>query len=276
MVAIDSHTVIASAIEMLKQNREIGATMLNKLAVLILTYNEEKNIEACVQSVSFADEVILIDSGSTDNTATIANKLGAKCIYNPMNEGFAGQRNFALTQTEAEWVLYLDADERITPELGAEIQQVIQNKEQCAYKILRRNIVFGQHVEYGGHSPDWSLRLYPRTAISWEGMVHEQANVTVPVQKLTQHMFHHTYTSWDRYFFKFNQYTTMMAEQMLKKGKKTRMTDIVLRPWFAFIRFYILKSGWRDRQIGFIMAVYHAFYTMTKYVKLHYLRKERS
>ena len=249
--------------------------MDKKVAVLILTYNEEKNIEACCKSVDFADEVIIIDSGSTDKTIEIAEKMGAKCVYHPMNEGFSGQRNFALTQTQADWVLYLDADERITPELAAEVQQVIQQKEKFAYKILRMNIIFGQQVKYGGHSPDWSLRLYPRTAISWEGIVHEQANVTLPIQKLAHPMFHHTYTSWDRYFFKFNQYTTMMAEQMLQKGKTTRITDIVLRPWFAFIRFYILKAGWRDGKIGFIMAVYHAFYTMTKYVKLYYLRKER-
>ena len=249
--------------------------MLYKLAVLILTYNEEKNIEACIQSASFADEIIIIDSGSTDDTMNIANTLGAKFLYHPMDGGFAGQRNFALTQTEADWVLYLDADERITPELAKEVQDVIQQPGQYAYRILRKNVVFGQHVKYGGHSPDWSLRLYPRSAISWEGIVHEQANVTVPIKKLAHHMYHHTYTSWDRYFFKFNQYTTMVAEKMFNNGKKPKIGDIIVRPWFAFVRFYILKSGWRDGKIGFIMAVYHAFYTMTKYVKLYYLRKER-
>ena len=248
--------------------------MIHKIAVLILTYNEEKNIEECVSSASFAHEVIVIDSGSTDSTMEITQRLGAKFAYHPMNEGFAGQRNFALTQTEADWVLYLDADERITPELAGEIQEVIQQQEQCAYQILRRNVVFGQHVKYGGHSPDWSLRLYPRMAISWEGVVHEQANVTLPIKKLKNHMFHHTYTSWERYFFKFNQYTTMVAEKMLEKGKKANMTDIVVRPWFGFMRFYLFKSGWRDGKIGFILAVFHAFYTMAKYVKLYYLQRE--
>lgn len=248
--------------------------MDKKIAVLILTYNEEKNIEDCLRSVDFADEVIIIDSGSTDKTIEIAEKMGAKCVYHPMNEGFAGQRNFALTQTQAQWVLYLDSDERITPELGAEIQQVIQKTEQCAYNILRMNIVFGQQVKYGGHSPDWSLRLYPRTAISWEGLVHEQANVTLPIEKLTHHMFHHTYTSWDRYFFKFNQYTAMMAEQMDRRGKRASFADIVLRPIAGFLRFFVFKSGWRDGKIGFILAVFHGFYTMAKYVKLYYLQKE--
>lgn len=249
--------------------------MNNKIAVLILTFNEENNIRQCIESVTFADEVMIIDSGSTDHTLDIASSLGAKVVSHAMTEGFAGQRNFALQQTQAEWVLFLDADERITPELAVEIQEILRVGEAFAYNILRRNIIFGQEVGYGGHSPDFSLRLYPRTAISWQGLVHEQANVTLPIKKTKYAMLHYTYMSWDRYFFKFNQYTTMMAEKMLENGKKTNITDIVLRPWFAFIRFYILKSGWRDGKIGFIMAVYHAFYTMTKYVKLYYLRKER-
>jgi glycosyltransferase involved in cell wall biosynthesis len=250
--------------------------VLKKLAVLILTYNEEKNIEDCVRSVSFADEIILIDSGSIDQTREIAEKLRVKFIYHPMDEGFAGQRNFALEQTKAEWVLFLDADERITPELAREIKAIVEKNEQYAYEILRNNVVFGQHVGYGGHSPDYSLRLYPRTAISWQGVVHEQAKVSLPILRLKNGMLHYTYTSWDRYFFKFNQYTTLMAEQMEKRGKKAHFIDILLHPLAGFFRFYILKSGWRDGKIGFVLAVFHAFYTMAKYVKLYYLQKERN
>jgi glycosyltransferase involved in cell wall biosynthesis len=248
--------------------------MMKKLAVLILTYNEEKNIDECVQSVQLADEIIVIDSGSTDSTVELAEKLGAKVVYHPMDEGFAGQRNFALQQTEAEWVLYLDADERITPELAAEIRTIVQKNEPYAYEILRRNVVFGQRVNYGGHSPDYSLRLYPREAIHWQGVVHEQAQVNLPILQTKNGMLHYTYTSWERYFFKFNQYTTLMAQQMGERGKKARITDIIVRPWFAFFRFYILKSGWRDGKIGFILAAFHAFYTMAKYVKLYYWQKE--
>lgn len=247
---------------------------MKKVAVLILTYNEEKNINDCVRSVEFADEVVVIDSGSTDRTVELAERLGAKVIHHPMEEGFAGQRNFALQKTVADWVLYLDADERITPELAVEIKETVQKNELYAYEILRRNIVFGQKVGYGGHSPDYSLRLYPRTAVTWQGTVHEQAKVSLPILQLKNCMLHYTYTSWERYFFKFNQYTTLMAEQMGQRGKKARVTDIIVRPWFAFFRFYILKSGWRDGKIGFILAAFHAFYTMAKYVKLYYWQKE--
>lgn len=247
---------------------------MSKLAVLILTYNEEANIRPCIESVLFADEIVLIDSGSTDGTKAIAESMGATVVYHSMEEGFAAQRNFALSQTEAEWVLFLDADERITRDLAEEIAEVINGKKEHAYQILRCNVVFGQPVQHGGHSPDLSLRLYPREAITWQGVVHEKATVSLPIKQLKYPMLHHTYTSWERYFFKFNQYTTLMARQMHEKGKKMHLSDVLLRPWFAFFRFYILKAGWRDGRIGLYLALLHSFYTMTKYMKLYYFQKE--
>ncbi|WP_346353558.1 glycosyltransferase family 2 protein [Azotosporobacter soli] len=248
--------------------------MANRLAVLVLTLNEEKNMKECLSSVLFADELVVIDSGSSDRTIELAQELGANCYVHPMTDGFAGQRNFALQKTKAEWVLFLDADERITPEAANEIRKVVEQGEPYAYEILRRNIVFGQPVQYGGHSPDYSLRLYPRTAISWQGLVHEQALVNLPIRQLKNYMWHHTYTSWERYFFKFNQYTTMMADQMYEKGKRAAWSDIMIRPWVGFIKFYLLKSGWRDGKMGFILAALHFFYTMMKYVKLYYHQAE--
>ncbi len=245
-----------------------------KLAVLILTYNEAENIAACIESAAFADEVVVIDSGSSDDTAAIAQRLGARVATRKF-DGFGPQRNFALSQTDADWVMYLDADERITPALAAEIRQVVDKGEQAAYEILRHNFAFGQRILHGGFRPDYSLRLYPRTAISWAGMVHEQATVTVPKRKLKNVMLHHTYTDWDRYFIKFNSYTTLMARKMNERGRRAAMINIIFRPWWAFFRVYILQSGWRDGRIGFILSAFHFFYTMTKYVKLYYLQKEQ-
>lgn len=242
---------------------------MNKLAVLILTFNEEKNITDCMNSVKFADEIILVDSGSEDNTKNIAESLGAKVVFHKMT-GFADQRNFALEQTCAEWVLYLDADERITSEAGNEIREIVNGGKPYGYQIKRMNIVFGKMLKYGGHAPDYSLRLYPRTAIRWEGVVHEKAIVTVPVRRIKNVMYHYTYTDWDRYFIKFNQYTTLMAKQMKEKGKKANFIDITIRPVYAFFRFYILKAGFLDGKMGFIFAMFHGFYTLAKYVKLYY------
>ena len=250
--------------------------MANKLSVLILTYNEEKNIADCISSALFADEIIVVDSGSDDQTIPIAEGLGAKVFVHPMTEGFGAQRNFALEQTQADWVFFLDADERITPDLADEICQIVNNNEQYAYNVLRINVLFGQVVKHGGHAPDYTLRFYPRTAIKWDGKVHDHPTVSLPVKKLTNHMMHYTYSDWEKYFSKFNQYTTLMAEQMYAKGKRARFSDLIVRPWVGFIKFYLLKSGWREGKLGFCLAVLHAFYTMVKYIKLDYLNERTS
>ena len=248
--------------------------MQPRLAILILTYNEEKNIGPCMDSAAFADEIVVIDSGSTDQTAVIVAEKGGKVVVHPMTEGFAGQRNFALTQTQAEWVLFLDADERLAPDVAEEVRRIMERGDAFAYEILRKNIVFGQPVFHGGHAPDWSLRFYPRAAIRWEGIVHEAAKVTLPVKRLQACMFHHTYQDWERYFFKLNQYTTLLAQKMHESGKRSSFKDICFRPAAGFFKFYVLKSGWRDGKMGFILAVFHAFYTMAKYVKLWTLQRK--
>ena len=241
-----------------------------RLAILILTYNEEKNIGPCMDSAAFADEIVVVDSGSTDQTAAIVAEKGGKVVVHPMTEGFAGQRNFALTQTQAEWVLFLDADERLAPEVAEEVRSIMERGDAFAYEILRKNIVFGQPIFHGGHAPDWSLRFYPRAAIHWKGIVHEAATVTLPVKRLQACMYHHTYQEWERYFFKFNQYTTLLAQKMREEGKKVRFSDLVLRPMAGFFKFYILKAGWRDGRMGLVLALLHFFYTMTKYLKVYY------
>ena len=241
------------------------------LAVIILTYNEENNIEACIKSAEFADEILVVDCGSSDRTCELAVLLGAKVLTQPMGTGgFAGQRNFALDNTMAQWVLYLDADERILPELAAEVKEVVEKNEPCGYKIKRLNIMFGKQMQHGGHRPDYVTRLYPRTAVSWDGVVHESPQLSVPVKKMKYAMQHYTYTDWNKYFTKFNQYTSLMADKMRSRGKKAGLLDLTLRPVYAFFRFYILQAGFLDGTFGFVFAVLHAYYTFVKYLKLKY------
>lgn len=241
---------------------------MTKLAVLILTYNEEKHIAECIASASFADEIVVIDSGSTDATRKIAESLGAKVAIRSMTDGFAAQRNFALTQTEADWVMFLDADERITAELAAEVQDAVDRNEPAAYEILRHNYVFRRLLLHGSFRPDYSLRLYPRIAINWTGLVHETAHVTCPVRRLKAVMLHYTYDDWDRYFAKFNSYTGMMARKMFEQGKRAGLPEILFRTWWGFVRVYILQSGWRDGKLGLVFSLLHGFYTFVKYIKL--------
>ena len=176
------------------------------LAVVILTKNEEKNIQACIESASFADDILVVDSGSEDHTEELAVSAGARFISHPMGEdGFAGQRNFALQQIDTDWVFYLDADERITSEAAESIKKAVASEKNCVYNIKRYQIVFGQKMKYGGHGPDMSMRLYPREAVHWHGVVHEQAEFgNLEVRLLDGILEHYTYTEWNAYYIKFN------------------------------------------------------------------------
>ena len=245
-----------------------------KLAVIILTHNEERHIEACVQSAAFADEILVIDDCSTDRTTELACAAGARVVAHPLAGDFAGQRNFALTQTDADWVLYVDADERINAGTEQELRRIMAENARAVYEIKRINVAFGQQMHYGGHRPDYPRRFFPRGAVRWEGLVHERTESDLPVRRVKGSLLHYTYTDWDRYFQKFNQYTTLMAERQHSEGKRASFAKILLDPPFAFFRFYILQRGFLDGRLGFILAMFHGFYTMVKYVKLHYLESD--
>lgn len=243
-----------------------------RLAVIILTKDEENNIEDCIKSASFADEIVVIDSGSTDATQAKAEALGARFVVHPMGEaGFAGQRNFALTQTEAEWVLFLDADERILPETSLEIRDIINRDKSAVYCIKRMNILFGKLMRHGAHAPDWCIRLFPRAEVHWEGKVHEHPDFKLPCLNLQGVMHHYTYNDWERYFYKLGQYTDMMADKMHQRGKKAGLADLLLRPGYAFVRAYFFKLGILDGELGLVFSILHGYYTFMKYLKLRYI-----
>ena len=249
----------------------LSAPRRSTLTVIVLARNEEANIVPCLKSASFADELIVVDSGSSDNTIKLAQQAGAKVFRHAMNhEGFAGQRNFALTKATTDWIMYLDADERILPATAAEISTVINNDTLAAYRVKRMNVVFGQLMKHGGHKPDYVLRLFPVNKVKWSGVVHESATTDLPVKTLSYALEHYTYTNWERYFEKFNSYTTLMAERMANEGKTVSFAHIIFRPLYAFFRFYFLQLGFLDGKQGFIFAVNHFFYTMIKYVKRYY------
>nr|WP_304149965.1 glycosyltransferase family 2 protein [Mitsuokella multacida] len=240
-----------------------------RLAVLILTRNEEAHIEACIKSASFADEIVVIDSGSIDKTQAIAESMGAKFITHPMGEdGFAGQRNFALTQTTADWVFYLDADERIQEEAAREIRRIVSDDNPAVYQVERKNIVFGKMMHHGGHRPNFVYRLYPRTAIHWQGKVHEGIETDLPRKTLHNVLLHYTYTTWKQYFAKFNQYTSLAAQSMFERNKRVGKAGALGHAVFTFIRDYLLRGGFLDGFMGLTMSVMASVYTFVKYLKL--------
>ena len=240
-----------------------------KLAVIILTKNEEANIAEAIKSASFADEIIIIDSGSTDKTVEIAQEHGGKIVIHPMDEtGFAGQRNFALTQTGADWVFYLDADERITPEAAKRIKNIVATAKKAVYRVERKNIVFGKLMKYGGHRADYVSRLMPGTGVEWHGLVHEGVRADLPIKEIKNCLLHYTYITWEQYFNKFNKYTTLAAKEMAARGKRVSNTSIISHTIGAFVKNYFLKQGFRDGFLGLVMSFMATAYVMTKYMKL--------
>lgn len=244
------------------------------LGVIIIAKNEEKNIKDCLLSVQFADEIIVIDDLSTDATAEIAGNMGANVYQREMNGDYASQYNYAIEKISTDWVLSVDADERVTHELKQEILAVIADNEQYGYKISFLNFAMDQPLYHGGWFSHSGLRLFPRGTVRYEGKVHSIMVHELPLRKLKNHFLHYSYGNWDRYFVKFNTYTKLAAIENYHKGKRAHfVNDIVFRPLFAFFKMYILRSGWMDGKMGFIMAAYHLFYTMAKYVRLYYIEK---
>lgn len=245
------------------------------VSILILAKNEEQNIRDCIESVtSFADEILVIDDFSDDRTAEIAIELGAKVIQHAMNGDWGGQQTFAINQASSKWILFLDADERISEPLAKEIKKTVENDESKAYWIERRNKFHHNKATHGVLRPDYVLRLMPAEGSYVEGYVHPAIITPYPTEKMKGHMFHYTYDNWHQYFNKFNNYTTLAANKYKDAGKSCSFfKDIMIRPAWAFFKVYILDRGFLDGKMGFILSVNHYFYTMIKYVKLYYLLK---
>lgn len=248
---------------------------MKKLAVLIMAYNEEKNLAACLDTVRFADEIVLVDSGSTDKTVEIAKAYGAKVVFRPMDEGgFAAQRNFLLEQTDADWVFYIDADERLMPETAGEMRAIIERDEAALWAIGRYNVIMGQKMQRGANAPDWTDRFFPRDKVRWEGAVHESVRADLPKKRLSGMMMHYTYDDWETYLRKLNQYTSLAAQGLYEKGKSGGALTALGHAAFGFFRGYVLKLGFTEGWLGFVMSFMAAFSVLVKYLKLANLRRK--
>jgi glycosyltransferase involved in cell wall biosynthesis len=246
------------------------------LSVLILTRNEEKNIGDCLESVSFASDILVLDDGSTDQTVALAEQHGARVIRHALNGDWGQQQTFGISQVKEPWLLLLDADERISEHLSQEIQEAVAKNEPCAYWMCRENKFHFNQATHGVLRPDWVCRLMPTRGTRVEGLVHQQIITPYPNKKLQGVMYHYTYDNWEQYFTKFNKYTTLAAEKYVQEGKRASFVkDIMLRPAWAFIKVFIFNGGILDGKMGWILSVNHYFYTLTKYVKLYYLQKSQ-
>jgi glycosyltransferase involved in cell wall biosynthesis len=245
---------------------------MTNVSVLILAKNEEYNIAECIKSCDFADEIVVIDDFSSDKTVEVAQSLGAKVVQHAMNGNWGAQQNFALEQAKHEWILFLDADERITSELASEVGAVVAKGKENAYWIKRKNRFHFNKVSHGVLHPDFVCRLMPKKGVRVEGFVHPAIITPYPSKKMKNFMLHYTYDNWHQYFNKMNNYSTLAAQKYLSQGKKCYFfRDIILRSLWAFIKVYFVQGGFLDGKMGWILSVNHCHYTMNKYVKLYYL-----
>lgn len=248
----------------------------NKLpvSVVLLARNEEINIRACLESCAFANEIIVIDDGSTDETVSIATELGAKIFHRSMNGDWGAQQTYGIQQATQPWVFLLDADERVTPQLEQSIRKVVDaDNRDASYMVQRENHFLSGSVAHGALRPDWVLRLMPKEGASVEGKVHPAIITPCPSQKLTGRLIHFPYRTWDSYYRKIDLYSRLAADKYQVEGKNCYFfRDIVLRPIWAFIKVYFLNRGFLDGKLGFIFSMNHYFYTLAKYVRFYYLK----
>lgn len=243
------------------------------LSVTIITYNEEHDIRACLESVRWADEIIVLDSGSTDQTVAICREYTDKVFITDW-PGFGPQKNRALQYATSDWVLSLDADEQVTPELQQEISAAIINSNYDAYALPRQSIYCGTVVHHGAWHKKPVVRLFKCCHGKFENVaVHESLIIDGTIGTLKSHLIHNTYKNSEEMLDKINLYSTKKAEQLLQQRKKGGLMRAITHGFWAFFRSYVLQRGFLDGKVGFMLAVSNSQYAYYSYVKLMQLKK---
>ena len=238
------------------------------LSVVIITRNEADNIEDCIRSVDWADEVLVVDSGSMDDTVSIAESLGARTLHHDW-QGFGKQKQYASDQATHDWILNLDADERPDQQLRTSIKQALSQKEQpAAYSCNFRHRMMGRWLRHGEAWPDPHVRLYDRKHAHWKQLpIHEHIEVMGDIRPLAGCIEHCTADSVADIFAKINHYTDLQAEQMLRNNAAAGLFSLLARPLWRFVRNYFFRLGFLDGTAGLVHAVQGSFTTFLKYAK---------
>ena len=242
-----------------------------KVSAYVLTKNEEKHIKECIESIKWADEIVIVDDFSTDSTAEIAKTMNCKVVENKF-EYFGKQRNFALTQCFNEWVICLDSDERITPELKAEIEQELQSTPRAyAFVAPRKSMFINRWILHSGWYPDYRHPiLFNKNKVKYKDqLVHEDIDYKGEKFYFKGDILHYPYDSIKSFIKKSDFYSDFRSREMLQKGKKFKVVNLIVNPIVMFIKMYVIKKGFLDGIAGLILALlYSSFYTLMKYVKL--------
>ena len=247
------------------------------LSVTVITRNEAAHIEACLASVDWADERLVVDCGSTDDTVALARRAGARVIETSW-PGYAAQKNVAADAARHDWILSVDADERVTPELAREIRtrlEHVPSPPDAGYRIPRITFHLGRWFTTTDWYPDPQLRLYDRRRGRWKTRhVHESVEIQGTVGRLTHHLQHYAYRDIAHHVETINRYTTLAADEMFEAGRRASATDLVVHTIAAFLRNYVLKRGALDGVPGLTVSLMNAYYVFLKMAKLRELDRD--
>ncbi len=242
------------------------------ITAIILTKNEEKNIEDCIKSVEFCDEIIVIDDKSVDATVSIAKKYDVKVVERDLNDDYASQRNAAVSETKHDWILYVDADERIVDSLREEIIATVPKTPFSAFYIRRRDWWWNHELKYGEVRKARStglIRLIKKGSGRWEGTVHEEYKTQQTVGRLTHFLDHYPHPTVSDFLHEINTYSTLRARELLSANKITSIYEIIAYPFFKFILVYFVYLGFLDGPAGFAYAFLMSFHSFLVRVKLY-------
>ncbi|MFW2331871.1 MAG: glycosyltransferase family 2 protein [Nitrospinota bacterium] len=240
-----------------------------KLSAVVICLNEEEKIGDCLDSLSFADEIVVIDSGSSDQTVSIVENKGARLIYNRWR-GYVDQKNFGVAKATGDWILILDADERISESLKSEIISVLKNPTADGFSIPRLVWYLNRWIRYSGWYPARKIRLFKKDKGIHTGddQLHEKVIVNGKVKQLNHDIYHLSFNNISAHLDTLNRFTEISANSRFESGKSTSVTSIFTRPIFTFLKSYFIKFGFRDGVAGFIIGSLSAYHVFCKYLKI--------
>lgn len=250
---------------------------MNRLSAIVTTFNEAEQIEETLRRLAFADEVIVVDSFSTDDTADIARRCGATVLQHEY-ESPSAQKNWAIPQASHDWVLIVDADEWVTPELAAEIEKTIADAGAAdGYQVRRRNFFLGREIAHSGWQNDWVTRLFRRDRGRYaERQIHEVLEVQGRLARLGERLLHHSYRSMDDYWRKLRRYAEWNAREARRCGRTVSPVYMIVHPPLRFLRAYLVQGGFLDGVHGIVVSLLTAVYAAAKDVRIWELRQEES
>jgi len=249
----------------------------DKISLAMITYNEERNIEECLESAKWMDEIIVVDSFSTDRTLEICKRY-TEGVYQRSWPGFGKQKNFSIEKTTMDWTFVLDADERIPEELRKEIEGILESRETefSAYRVGRKNYFYGHWLRWGGQYPDWQTRLFRNGAGLYDDTEpHEGFIFKGKLGTLVNPLIHYTERKISDHFPKLNNYSSLAAAQRVQTCKRVHWYDLAFRPLVTFFQVYLRKRGYRDGIPGFIQAIFKSLYTFVKYAKVWEIHQQK-